>query len=110
MCCKAPIVFSLSVRSRARGGPRPSRVATSSLGRLLGLAICTDAAAELKDFVSNPLSNCSAAPQGEDLFKWNATIIGPDGSPYAGGVFFMEVHFPPVSVVRGCHRPFLLIR
>merc|ERR1712156_751425 len=26
--------------------------------------------------------------------EWNATFVGPDGSPYAGGIFMMDVEFP----------------
>ena len=49
---------------------------------------------ELKDLVENPVQNCSAGPIDDNLTKWQATIFGPDDTPYAGGIFKLDIEFP----------------
>ena len=49
---------------------------------------------ELLDLKRDPPSNCTAGPINNDLFKWEAVIIGPSGTPFADGVFKLIITFP----------------
>lgn len=49
---------------------------------------------ECKDMLQDPPPTISAGPINDDFFHWSATIIGPEGTPYAGGTFFLDIYFP----------------
>ncbi|CCF72940.1 Ubiquitin-conjugating enzyme [Babesia microti strain RI] len=50
----------------------------------------------IRDFKSirkDPPNGISASPIGDDIFKWEAIIIGPQDSPWDGGIFRLEMIF-----------------
>lgn len=49
---------------------------------------------ELEELTSNPPTNCSAGVIEDDIYHWQATILGPEGSPYENGVFYLRINFP----------------
>lgn len=50
---------------------------------------------ELADIMTDPPPNCTAFPQNDNLFEWVSTILGPPGSVYESGIFFLDIHFSP---------------
>ena len=49
---------------------------------------------ELEEFTKAPPSNCSAGLKDNNVYEWEATIIGPENSPYKGGIFYLKINFP----------------
>jgi len=68
-----------------KGVPRPQRMSGGILTRLKK---------ELAELAECPPANCSAGRHESDILRWKATIIGPSGSPYEGGVFDLDIVFP----------------
>lgn len=49
---------------------------------------------ELVNFRESPLDGCLIEANDEDLFNWQATIRGPEDTPYKGGNFLVNIHHP----------------
>ena len=50
---------------------------------------------ELEDFTKNPPPNFIAGPVNDNnLFVWDATLLGPTDSPFQGGKFILSIQFP----------------
>jgi len=50
---------------------------------------------ELKEFNKDPPQNITAGPINyNNMFRWESTIIGPEDSPYEGGIFHLNFTYP----------------
>ena len=49
---------------------------------------------EYDDIKKNAPNNLSAGPINDNLFEWEAVILGPTETPYESGVFKLDIHIP----------------
>lgn len=49
---------------------------------------------ELTALLKDPPENISASLINDNVFEWNAIIIGPKDTPYEGGLFKLKIVFP----------------
>ena len=49
---------------------------------------------EMIDMAKDPPPNCTAGPKNSNLYEWVSTLMGPPGSPYENGIFFLDIQFP----------------
>ncbi|KAK9273180.1 hypothetical protein L1049_017987 [Liquidambar formosana] len=74
--------------SSGGGGGRPwqSTTSVSSSGKRIQK--------EMAELNLDPPPDCAAGPKGDNLYHWVSTIIGPPGTPYEGGIYFLDIMFP----------------
>lgn len=78
----------------ASGDGKPESKTNPKISKALGTS-AKRIQKELAEITLDPPPNCSAGPKGENLYEWVSTILGPPGSVYEGGVFFLDIHFSP---------------
>ena len=49
---------------------------------------------ELESVLARQGDEYTVAPRDDVASEWNVTLVGPKGSCYAGGTFFLSVAFP----------------
>ena len=50
---------------------------------------------EIRDLQQNAIPGVSAGPETDsNLYEWRAAILGPEGTPYAGGLFLLKIRIP----------------
>ncbi|CCI41231.1 hypothetical protein ABG067_000362 [Albugo candida] len=48
---------------------------------------------ELLEFETSPPDWCTVSPVEDNMMHWNAIVIGPENTPYAGGAFTIDILF-----------------
>lgn len=80
---------NIIIEMASDGGGEAKATAQQARSAMLRLA------SDWRSIQADPPSGCSAAPVSEDnLFLWTCTIVGPDESPWEGGIFQLRVQFP----------------
>ena len=46
---------------------------------------------EEASLVHDPPDSCAANPTSPDRMEWMAAIVGPEDTPYSGGVFYLSL-------------------
>ncbi len=49
---------------------------------------------EYKDILQNPPVGVTAGLKNNNIYEWIATLVGPTGTPYDGGLFTLKIVFP----------------
>ena len=52
---------------------------------------------ELNDLQNNPVMNIGLVvglPNPNNIYEWRCSMLGPDDTPYSGGLFYLKIIFP----------------
>ena len=70
---------------------------------------------ELSDLCRKQMDHFSVVPSsnGGNQYNWKGAIVGPQGTPYEGGIFFLDINFdneypfkaPRVTFVTRIYHP-----
>ena len=75
-----------STTKKTRSGRKRKRLRSSAVLRLMS---------DLRHMEENGPDGCSAGPADDDnLFVWRASVVGPEDTPWEGGVFSLTMVFP----------------
>jgi hypothetical protein len=83
---------------KGAGGAGPSGAGTSTSGT--SAACMTALQSQLRELLTAPPPGVNAGPADEeDMLTWIGTIQGQPGTPYEGGLFMLDLRFPPTYPV-----------
>jgi ubiquitin-protein ligase len=49
---------------------------------------------ELKEIIASPPLGVTAGLKDKNMYEWEATLLGPSGTPYADAIFKLKIVFP----------------
>ena len=49
---------------------------------------------ELEDFKKDPPLGCSGGIVNNNIYIWEAVLVGPIDSPYSGGIYKLDINIP----------------
>ncbi|XP_016472663.1 glucan endo-1,3-beta-glucosidase 4 [Nicotiana tabacum] len=76
----------IGIGSSSGGRTWPSTTSVSSSGKRIQK--------EMTELSIEAPPDCAAGPKGDNLYHWVATLFGPPGTPYEGGIYFLDITFP----------------
>lgn len=74
---------------RTRGWKRVDYAPGTRVGQKTEVLI----ARQLRDLMQNPVPGISVAPDENNVFLWHVVMVGPENTPYAGGLFKVDLRF-----------------